>query len=217
MVLMSPKELYSILFEHFGSQHWWPGETPFEIAIGAILTQNTAWINVEKAIGNLKKANCLGPECINSVDNLEELIRPAGYFNQKAGYLRAFCQHIIDNHDASTEKMLAGNLHLVRKELLDIRGIGPETADSILLYAGSHPTFVVDAYTIRVGHRIGLFETSKYDDVKDFFEGSIEPDVRVYNEFHALFVALGKYLCTAKNQKCSECPVRLNCNTGSEE
>lgn len=211
VVLMTPRDLYDILFEHFGPQHWWPGDSPFETAIGAILTQNTAWTNVERTIRNLKEADCFSVEEIAAAQNLEELIRPAGYFNQKAGYLRNFCQHIIGHHSSSIEEMLDGNLNDVRKELLTIRGIGPETADSILLYAGNHPTFVVDAYTIRIGNRIGLFSTETYHEVKEFFEAGMKPDPQIYNEYHALLVALGKRVCKARDPGCQECPVRESC------
>ena len=212
---MHPKELYEILFKHFGPQHWWPGDSPFEIAVGAILTQQVAWKNVERAIGNLKKADCLCPECIADSDSLEELIRPAGFFNQKARYLKGFCLHLLDKHQGSVEKLLEQPLETARKELLQLKGIGPETADSILLYAGNHPSFVVDAYTIRVGNRMGLFSSTKYEEVKEYFEKQLEPDAELYNEYHALFVALGKDYCTARRPRCGVCAVKSGCKFGS--
>ncbi len=210
---MQPMILYKKLFDHFGLQHWWPGNSSFEIAVGAILTQQTAWTNVEMAIENLKNAKMLDTEKIASSDlkYLEELIRPSGFFRQKAGYLKNFCQQIIDNHDGSIEKLLGGELQSVRKELLAFRGIGPETADSILLYAGNYPTFVVDAYTIRICQRTGMFDSKKYDEVKAFFEEKVKLDAQVYNEFHALLVELGKNHCTSSNPKCENCPVNNGC------
>jgi len=213
VVLMRPMELYDILYEHFGPRNWWPGDSPFEIAVGAILTQQTAWTNVEMAIANLKDADMLGPVKIADSDvvYIQELIRPTGFFRQKTAYLVNFCRHLMEEHHGSIEDMLDTNLESARKELLELRGIGPETADSILLYAGGHPTFVVDAYTIRICRRTGMFDSTRYDEVKEFFENSLEPNARLYNEFHAQFVELGKQYCTARKPTCQECPVRSGC------
>lgn len=211
---MRPAELYELLFDYFGPQHWWPGDNPFEVAIGAILTQNTAWTNVERAIENLKNANMLEPGRIATAEpgHIQGLIRPSGHFRQKTGYLIDFCRHLMDHHGGSIERMLDQNLADARKELLALKGIGPETADSILLYAGNHPTFVVDAYTIRICRRIGILDSGRYDEVKAFFQDNLEPDVQLYNEYHALFVELGKNYCTARKPDCAGCPVRGHCD-----
>jgi len=185
-------EIYTILLEHFGAQNWWPGDTPFEVAVGAILTQQTKWSNVEKAIQNLTANHMLDPVKIDGADSglIEELILPTGFYRQKSRYLQSFCHHLVQ--------------------------IGPETADSILLYAGGKLTFVVDAYTIRAGRRLGLFETDKYDSVKEYFEQNVDPDVSVFNEFHALFVKLGKTYCQARTPLCPSCPIKTVCDTGSQ-
>jgi len=175
------KQIYKKLYDHFGPQHWWPGDSMFEVVIGAILTQSANWKNVEKAIANLKKAKCLNAKAILKIkkSKLKTMIKPSGYFNAKAKKLKAISKYLIEN------KMKCG----AREELLKVYGVGPETADSILLYAFNRPSFVVDAYTIRIGQRLKLFKTSKYHEVKEFFESNLPKDVKLFNEFHALLVA----------------------------
>jgi endonuclease-3 related protein len=210
---MNPKELYDILHHVFGPQHWWPADSPFEIIVGAILTQQTSWSNVEKAIANLKAANVLAPDKIAGMplEYLEDIIRPSGFYRQKARYLKALCRHIVNAYSGNIDVMFSRPLADLIPELLALPGIGPETADSILLYAGGKPTFVVDAYTIRICQRIGINDSAKYDEVKEFFESNLPKDILLYNEFHALFVRLGKDLCRPKAPKCGECPVKDRC------
>jgi len=204
--------LYNLLYCHFGPQHWWPAESLFEVMVGAILTQSTNWSNVEKAIKNLKGAGCLGlrpiADCRNS--KLEKLIRPSGYYKQKTKKLKAFVRFFIQEYQGSIKKMQAGKLSELRQELLAVHGIGPETADSMLLYALDKPTFVVDAYTRRIWQRLGLFKFDDYHQIKEFFEANLPKRVKLYNEYHALLVALGKYHCRPK-PKCSICPLTKVC------
>jgi len=201
--------IYDRLFERFGPQHWWPGETPFEIIVGAILTQNTNWTNVEKAIGNLKKAGVLTPDKLHALDvgALAELIRPAGYFNIKAGRLKHFLDRLFERFEGQLDRLGALPADRLREELLSIKGIGPETADSIALYAFDKPVFVVDAYTGRILGRHGLLEPQAgYEEVRMLFESTLPRDVRLYNEYHALLVRLGKEHCKPKPQ-CAGCPL----------
>jgi len=202
-------DLYKRLFSSFGPRHWWPGDSPFEIAVGAILTQNTAWRNVEKAIANLKKKNLLSAEAIYSlpVEDLAAQIRSAGYYNIKAKRLKHFVDFLFRESGGNLDRLLTWDLHISRNELLSINGVGPETADSILLYAANKPTFVVDAYTRRILSRHRLMpEEVSYDEVRSFFMDSLEPDVYIFNEFHALLVHLGHTFCTKRKPKCSACP-----------
>jgi endonuclease-3 related protein len=204
-------ELYNTLYKAFGPRHWWPGDSPFEVTVGAILTQNTAWRNVEKAIGNLKGANLLSPAALHHlpVEDLAAIIRPAGYYNIKARRLKHFVDFLFRQAGGDLHRLLAGDLDTVRSKLLSINGVGPETADSILLYAGNSPTFVVDAYTKRVLFRHRLMpEEAPYDEVRAFFMDCLEPDVAMFNEYHALLVHLGHTFCGRKKPKCSQCPVR---------
>lgn len=212
--MQSVMNIYRELFEHFGPQHWWPGDSRFEVIVGAILTQQASWTNVEVAIANLKNANMLDARRIAeaSKETIEGLIRPSGFYKQKTGYLMSFCRYLVDSYDADLDRMFSGDLPELRIELLALRGIGPETCDSILLYAGKKLTFVVDAYMIRVCQRMGLFTSDRYDEVKGFFENNVEPDVQIYNEFHALFVVLGKNYCKARGPMCSSCPLSGGCS-----
>ena len=200
---------YNSLFTAFGPQHWWPGKTPFEVIVGAILTQNTSWTNVERAIGNLRKARLLTPSAIERADprRLEELIRPSGYFRQKARKLKAFCEFLRYEHGGSLKRMFAQPTAALREKLLGIFGIGPETADSILLYAGQHPVFVVDAYTKRMLARHGWIGDAKYDDVRWIFERQFPGETARFNEFHALIVQAGKRFCRTQEPGCGECPL----------
>ncbi len=203
-------DIYDRLFKTFGKQHWWPGDTDFEIVIGAILTQNTNWGNVEKAIKNLKKAKVFTARKLYEIDikKLAELIRPSGYFNVKAKRLKHFIEWLFLKYNGSLPKMFKQDYGKLREELLSINGIGRETADSILLYAAQKPTFVIDAYTKRVLVRHELIpEDYEYEEMKAFFEENLPEDVSLYNEYHALLVRVGKYYCKPKEQ-CEECPLK---------
>ncbi len=205
-------DMYDRLSHAFGPQHWWPGDTPFEIAVGAILTQNTNWLNVEKAIQNLKNRDALSAEVIYEipVKELAELIRPAGYFNIKAQRLKSFINFLMKEYHGSMIKMKSRETHLLRKQLLSVNGIGPETADSILLYALEKPVFVIDAYTKRVlsRHRI-LDDNSSYDEFQSLFQGTLKQDEKLFNEYHALFVKLGKTFCRKSKPLCETCPLSI--------
>ena len=203
------RKIYNVLLKAFGPQHWWPGDTPLEIIVGAILTQNTSWSNVEKAIANLKSAKLLDAGKLKEVpvEKLAELIRPAGYFNIKARRLKNFFDWLDAHHQCDLDRMFSRGLPALREELLEVRGIGPETADSILLYAGQKPSFVVDAYTYRVFSRHQLIPSeTTYDEIKEFFESNLPQDVPLYNEYHALIVAVGKRYCKSR-PLCPECPL----------
>ena len=200
--------IYNSLLAHYGPQHWWPGETPFEVMVGAILTQNTNWGNVEKAISNLKRSDSLSPEAINAMPEttLAELIKPSGYFNIKAKRLKSFIRYFVENYNGKTEEMRKRSSAQIRRELLSVSGIGPETADSILLYSLEMPVFVVDAYTKRIFSRHGFFPPdSDYHDVQRFFMDSLPEDVKLYNEYHALIVRLAKDRCVKKSGQCELC------------
>jgi len=205
-------EIYRILLDSFGPQHWWPGETPFEIAVGAILTQNTSWTNVEKAIANLKKVGCLDAARLHALEmaDIEKLIRPAGYFRVKAKRLRNFIDWLCDNYGGDLQNLEGIGTSRLREELLSISGIGPETADSILLYALNRPVFVVDAYTARimVRHHLIPAEGLDYHQLQDLFMSNLEPDPALFNEFHALLVMTGKDYCKPR-PKCQPCPLEF--------
>ena len=204
------KKNYQKLFSAFGPQHWWPGETPFEVIVGAILTQNTAWTNVEKAIHNLKQARVLQPKKVHDLSEKElaKLIKPAGYFNIKARRLKHFLNYLFDNYGGSLNRMFKKRTDALRRELLEVNGIGPETADSILLYAGSHPVFVVDAYTKRIFSRHQIIKAdAEYHDVQEIFMKNLPHDIKMFNEYHALIVRVGKDFCRNKNPLCGRCPL----------
>jgi len=197
------------MFKHFGPRGWWPGDTPFEVMVGAVLTQNTNWGNVERAIANLKSEGVLDPESILKLhpSTLQRLIKPAGYFRVKAKRLSNFLKYFVDNYGGCDRKMARGELPALREELLEVNGIGPETADSILLYALKKPVFVIDAYTKRILSRHGLCaEDDTYDDLQALFMDRLPPDVPVYNEYHALIVETGKEYCRTR-PRCDECPL----------
>jgi endonuclease-3 related protein len=204
-------KIYKKLYKAFGPQHWWPGETPFEIAVGAILTQNTNWANVEKAIHNLQKHGALSAKAIHKMPDriLSELIKPAGYFNIKARRLKHFVDFLVNDYHGSMKKMKCEDMHPLRKKLLGINGIGPETADSILLYALEKPVFVIDAYTKRILSRHGIFEQDKsYDEFQEVFHSGLKRDIKLFNEYHALFVKVGKTFCKRREPLCKECPLK---------
>ncbi len=204
------KKYYDKLLKNFGPQRWWPGDGPFEVMVGAVLTQNTNWGNVERAIDNLKQAGKLSATAIHNMrtDQLAQLIRPSGYFNIKAKRLKGLIKWFVNRFDGDIEKMFSRDLQGLREELLSVKGIGPETADSILLYAGNLPSFVVDAYTYRILVRHNLmFEESTYDDIKSFFEDNLPEDAAMYNEYHALLVQVGKTYCKPREPSCKACPL----------
>jgi endonuclease-3 related protein len=201
-------QYYDALFAVHGPQHWWPGGTPFEIIIGAILTQNTSWTNVERAMEGLRRERLLTPRAIESVSPLRLacLIRSSGYFRQKAKKLKAFAAFLRAEYHGSLAKMFRTPTPILRAQLLTIHGIGPETADCILLYAGKRPIFVVDAYTRRLLERHGLADRKhSYEEIRQLFERSVPADVALYNEFHALIVQSGKHYCRARDPRCDEC------------
>mgnify|MGYP001100240372 CR=1 FL=1 len=199
-------DIYNRLFEAFGPQHWWPGETPFEVMIGAILTQNTAWKNVEKAIARLKGEGIMEPEGLAQVKmgRLAGLIRASGYYNQKARKIVLFMRFLKDEYNLNVKKMKKENMLSLREKLLQVNGIGPETADSILLYALEMPIFVVDSYTYRVFSRHALLaEDTTYEDMQALFMDNLPHDAKLFNEYHALIVRLGHAFC----RKTPLCPL----------
>lgn len=201
--------MYDTLYQAFGPQQWWPGETRDEIIIGAILTQNTAWTNVERAIARLKSANSLTLVALRQMatDNLADLIRPAGTFRIKAKRLKAFVDWLHDSHEGDLDAMFACPSERLRESLLGVSGIGPETADAIMLYAGDVPTFVVDAYTKRVLRRHFVIDAStSHEQTKMLFENHLQRDAAMFGEYHALLVSLGKRFCRSKAQ-CESCPL----------
>lgn len=206
------------MHDALGPSNWWPGDSPFEIATGAILTQNTNWTNVEKAIANLRDDALLTPAAMArlSEDELAERIRPAGFFRLKANRLNNFLRFLKErapSPDALSvpdmDFLRTQDMDALRHDLLSVKGIGPETADCILLYALEYPSFVADAYTARLLHRHGhLPAEAPYDELRDFFMDAIPPDVLRFNEYHALIVRVGKNWCKKRAPKCDECPLR---------
>lgn len=204
------RSIFRRLEAHFGPTGWWPGDTPFEIAIGAILTQNTAWSNVEKAIANLKRERLLHIQRIVAApdDVLEAALRPSGYFRVKAKRVRGFCHYLLDNYGGSMARMAKQPLESLRPELLAVHGIGPETADDILLYACHKPVFVVDTYTRRILSRHGLVApTIGYEALRAVFEANLPADDVLFKEYHGLIVLTGNRYCRA-TPRCEECPLR---------
>ena len=201
------ESLYEALYACFGPQHWWPGDSPWEIAVGAILTQQVAWTNVEKAITNLKSAGLLELDKMIASDEetIKVMIRPVGFFNQKTTRLLDFARYVARKY-GSIEEMLARPTEVVRPELLATKGIGPETADSILLYAGNHATFVIDAYSKRLARCLEIPEAEDYHALKNVFEANLPSNVQLFNQYHALIVRLGKAHCKTKPD-CQTCPV----------
>ena len=204
-------EIYEILLDHFGPQNWWPAETPFEMVIGAVLTQNTNWKNVDRALANLKKADLLSFEALRDLDlaNLATSIKPAGYYNLKAKRLKNLLQMIEDEYAGELRNLLEDDFYNARMMLLQVKGIGPETADAILLYAGGHPVFVVDAYTHRVFSRHNLLEEEcSYEDVQERFMDNLPADSELFNEYHALIVKVAKAYCKKNAPLCEHCPLQ---------
>jgi len=205
------REVYWRLLVAHGPQHWWPGDTPFEIMVGAVLTQNTAWTNVEKAIANLKRARALTPGAIVRAQHkkLAAWLRPSGYFNIKAQRLKAMCRWLIGQGGA--RRLARMNTHDLRAALIAVHGVGPETADDIVLYAFHRPVFVIDAYTRRIFARLGLIKGDEgYETLRHLFESNLKPDVRLFNEYHALIVKHGKDICR-KRPLCAACCLAEAC------
>jgi len=204
-------KIYQRLYAYFGPQHWWPADTPFEVMLGAILTQNTNWSNVEKAIYNLKANNLLDPFRLNKIPHkkLASLIRSTGYYNIKTKRLKEFLSFFLNLYKCDIGKMKRQDIGMLREQLLAIKGVGPETADSILLYALNKPIFVVDAYTKRIftRHRL-LEENANYAQVQNFFMQNLKNEVKLFNEFHALLVRLGKEFCLKNKPRCQKCPLK---------
>jgi endonuclease-3 related protein len=235
--LITPLNVYKALLKHYGPQGWWPVTKPgglvpgyhnskklktrvevFEIAIGALLTQNTSWNNVEKAIGNLNRAGMLSCEKIHAagLEALAVLIKPSGYYNQKAVRLKTFASYLVENYSADINKLFSKQAEKLREELLSIKGIGPETADSMILYGASKPLFVADNYTIRFGRRLGWFgENSGYGAVARYFMERLPESAEIYAELHALIVALGKEHCR-KKMFCAGCILKKDCSYGRQ-
>ncbi|HHD63884.1 MAG TPA: endonuclease III domain-containing protein [Desulfobulbaceae bacterium] len=202
--------MYERLHAHFGARDWWPGDSPFEIMVGAILTQNTNWKNVERAIDNLKRVGLLSLSAMSelSQDLLAEYIRPAGYYNIKAGRLRNFFHFINKEWDGDLDSFLQQPAAALREQLLSIKGIGPETADSMVLYAAGQPIFVVDAYTHRILIRHEIIDESfGYHEIQELFMDNLEEDTLLFNEYHALIVQVGKVYCKKSKPDCSHCPL----------
>jgi endonuclease-3 related protein len=225
---LTPYTLYKILLENFGNQNWWPmdknyhekhrSDPRFEIMVGAILTQNTAWSNVEKALISLKSKNTLDIKKISEIDikSLQNMIKPSGFFNQKAKRLKSLASHLHDHYHDNLSYFFDRDIDDIREGLLSLNGIGLETADSILLYAGNLPAFVVDAYTKRICKRLPLETNVSYNEIQQYFERELgkkyskEKLTQIYNELHALIVVLGKNYCK-KKPECNKCPLKRHC------
>lgn len=211
--------VYDALYRRYGPQHWWPAETPFEVMVGAVLTQSAAWTNVEKAISNLKAAGVLSPSALRDmeVERLATLIYPSGYFNAKAAKLKALVGWYRSGYGDELYKLKSGTIDELREELLRVHGIGEETADSILLYAVGKPSFVVDAYTRRIFQRLGVVpQKDSYSQWRELFMKALEPDVSKFSEYHALLVRHGKETCSKRSPACASCCLRDMCLVGRE-
>jgi endonuclease III related protein len=203
-------EYFNSLFTALGPQHWWPGKTQFEVILGAILTQNTSWKNVELALSNLRGAGVFTATAVEEVHirRLQTLVRPSGYYHQKARALKAFVRFLRVEYHGSLKRMFATPTAELREKLLRVWGIGPETADAILLYAGNHPVFVVDTYTKRIMARHGWISAkAKYEEVRWMFERQFSGDVERFKEFHGLIVTVGKNWCRKQVAECEKCPL----------
>ena len=206
-------DIYRRLLGRFGPQHWWPADEPFEVIVGAILTQSAAWGNVEKAIENLRGAGALSPQALRQLPKakLAALVYPCGYYNAKALKLRALADWLGNHYQDDLDRLFALDAAELRRQLLSVHGIGPETADSIVLYAAGKPVFVIDAYTRRIFSRLGLAPNKdSYSAYQKFFEDNLPQDVKLFNEYHALLVCLGKNVCR-RQPLCGECPLNDVC------
>ena len=205
--------IYRRLIDCYGPQHWWPADEPFEVIVGAILTQSTAWVNVEKAIGNLKQAGVLDRDSLYriSIEELAELIRPSGYYNMKARKVKAFVERLYE-YGGSLEQMFTPDIPYLRAELLSIYGIGQETADSIILYAAEKPVFVIDTYTQRIIGRLGMNpDYGNYGALQSLFMKNLPHNTRLFNQYHALLVQHGKSICRKTQPQCSKCCLKDIC------
>jgi len=201
---------YGAMLASLGPQGWWPAETPFEVVVGAVLTQNTNWKNVERAIAGLRRENLLDPRALEAVDadRLAEAIRPSGYYRVKARRLKNLMHLLAERFGGDLDALLALPTGALRETVLSVSGIGPETADSILLYAAGRPVFVVDAYTARILYRHGMVEGDvTYDDLQSLFHGALAEDADLFGEYHALLVAVGKRWCNKRAPQCGGCPL----------
>ena len=225
---VTPQKLYKMLLKEFGSLNWWPmdqdyhkkfnGDPRFEVIVGAILTQNTAWSNVEKALDNLKSKNFLEIKKISEINTktLQKMVKPSGFFKQKADRLKNLASYLQNNYNGNLDRFFNRNLQEIREELLALNGVGPETADSILLYAGNLPIFVVDAYTKRICKRIPIDVSVSYEEIQDYFQRKLAKTykkkelTKAYNELHALIVILAKTYCK-KKPDCTNCPLKNHC------
>ena len=206
-------DIYNRMFDSYGPQRWWPADGPFEVIVGAILTQSAAWTNVEQAISNLKGENALTPAALHDlpIERLAHLIRPSGYFNAKALKLKAFADRLHSGYNGDLGRLFAIDTATLRQELLSIHGVGEETADSILLYAALRPSFVIDTYTRRIISRLGLAPSmDSYGAFQALFAQNLPRDERLFNEYHALLVRHGKEVCR-KNPDCPRCCLRSIC------
>ncbi len=202
--------IYRLLYKKYGPQGWWPGDSPLECVLGAILTQNTSWQNAAKAINNLKKSDLVSIDKLNllTTNELAQLVRSSGYFNQKAVKIKNFLTFLYENYEGKLEKMFDEDMYLLRDKLLSIKGIGPETADCIILYGGNKPIFVIDTYTYRVLSRHGLVpEQTSYNEMQELFMDSLNLDPGIFNEYHALLVKVGKERCKKQKPICAGCPL----------
>ena len=210
------KNIYKLLYKEYGPQGWWPGDSQLECILGAILTQNTSWQNVEKAIGNLKKLGLLSIEKLTllTTNELAQLIRSSGYFNQKAIKIKNFITFLYENYQGNLETMFQEEISELRDKLLQIKGIGPETADCIILYGGNKPIFVIDTYTYRILSRHGLVpEQTRYGEMQELIMDSLTQDAQIFNEYHALIVKTGKEHCRKQNPICAGCPLEEDPHT----
>jgi endonuclease-3 related protein len=210
---MTPVQLFDILLTAFGPQHWWPGDTPFEVAIGAVLAQNTSWPNVEKAIASLRAANAMTATSLLALSesDLEQAIRPVGYYRVKARYLRTLAEWVSQRATGNLSSLASEDTGALRCEILALHGVGKETADSILLYAIGKPAFVVDAYTRRIAARLRLLpDNATYESTQQYFVTRLPEDAHLFNEFHGLLVHLAKEHCRAR-PVCLACPLEQCC------
>ena len=207
-------EIYQLLYDHYGPQHWWPGDSPFEVVLGAILTQAAAWTNVEKALANLKEADCFSLEALRDIseEHLASLLRSSGYFNAKAHKVKALINHVWEKYDGDLDIMLSKDMVELRQELLSIYGIGEETADDIIVFAAGKPSFVIDSYTRRVVSRLGQApEVDSYRAYQEVFHRALPADPALFNEFHALLDQHAKATCKKTQPACESCCLNLLC------
>ena len=210
--------IYQRLRAEFGDRQWWPGGSAEEVVIGAILTQSVSWKNVEVAISRLREKDLLSLQAINQADasDIAPLIKSTRFYNEKARKLKNFARWLFANYGGSLDLMFLRELWGLRKELLAVKGLGEETVDSILLYAGNKNVFVVDAYTMRIFSRLGLAQKEwRYQDYQGFFMNYVESDLKIYNDYHAQIVGLGHFYCRKTNPLCKQCPLLELCNFAS--